>query len=195
MGETASDSHGSGPCQNRAAPSDTFSDKNTAPAHYGNAVIPKQTEVTMILIMGTFICNYNWCADRKNQSEHSIRSAAIVGWSLMAGRIIVFCTCSCSEKVVPLVKRIAAARRRQGGRLTRPRKNTRLPRGETMLASFLTLARFRPLSAVLFGASAGGDAPHRTPPQRRPLPPAFRCTSEHSTVQERGLPADLRLAP
>lgn len=89
----------------------------------------------------------------------------------------------------------AAARRRQGGRLTRLRKNTRLPRGETMLASFLTLTWFRPLSAVLFGASAGGDAPHRTPPQRRPLPPAFRCISEHSTVQDRRLPADLRLAP
>lgn len=60
----------------------------------------------------------------------------------------------------------AATRRRQGGRLTRPHNDMKSPRGETMLASLLTLAWFRPLSAVLFGASAGGDAPHRTPPQR-----------------------------
>ena len=64
-----------------------------------------------------------------------------------------------------------------------------------MLASFLTLARFRPLLPVLLGTSAACDAPHRTPPQRRPIPPAFRCKLKYSTVQERRLPADLRLAP
>ena len=58
MIETASDLYGSGPCQNRAAPSDTFSDKDTTPAHYGDAVTPNQAEVSMILIMGAFICNY-----------------------------------------------------------------------------------------------------------------------------------------
>ena len=88
----------------------------------------------------------------------------------------------------------AAARRRQGGRLTRPHNDVKSPRGETMLASLLTLAWFRPLSAVLFGASAGGDAPHRTPPQRRPLPPAFCCKLKHNTVQEGKLTTNPRPA-
>ena len=102
-----------------------------------------------------------------------------------------------SRTVCPFLypRQLSAARRRQGGRLARPRKNTRLPRGETMLASLLTLARFRPLSAVLLGASVGGDPPHRTPPQRPPSPPDFRCTLEHSTVQDCRLPVDLRPAP
>lgn len=135
------------------------------------------------------------CADRKNQSEHSIRSAAIVGWSLMAGRIIVFLPAPALKKLSPSSNELQppAEGRAVGWQDRAIIRN--LHGGETMLASFLTLARFRPLSAVLFGASAGGDAPHRTPPHRCILPPAFRCISEHSTVQERRLPADLRLTP
>ena len=50
-----------------------------APAHYGDAVTPDQAEVTMILIMGDIYLQLYRRTDRKNQSEHSTHSAAIVG--------------------------------------------------------------------------------------------------------------------